>query len=590
MERNDYLIKKKIYKYMVTGVMTTVALQLGNVVDAMIVGNLIGIHGTAAITSGTPYVYILQAAAILLGSGGAVAMAILLGRRNTEDAGRVMGFCMFFSVLYPLIFTCLFPVLVPSFVRATGAAGQLAGMVRDMTTVYSIGMPILSFSIVMAYLMNIDNNPGLAAQMHIAANLLNLILDYLLVRFTPLGIKGAALSTILGYLLADLYYIPKYMRSRNRMVKPVFKNCFRKDLTGLIARRGFPNLAILVLTVISVSVINKSVMRAFGDGHFSAYAVINSTQLIVQMILNGVSSVIASVAGVLYGEKDYYGMRHVVSKVLRTALLVGAVITVVFLAVPQLLGILYGFHDEALAPVLYTGLRIFSLSFSFFILNAIAQNYYRTIGQTFLSTLSSAMVLVILKIPLTLSFLSAFGFTGLFVGAIISELLSFLLLNLVRILLQKAGKVPQKGFMAIPDHMSGEICDFTVTGTDENAVNVSDRIIEYLKKDDIPTDRCNALGIAAEELINNIGRYGYRDAKDKYIDVCLSKTEGSYYLRLRDDGVPFDPVRYKPPEHDKKTIGGLELIRDLAVRMEYVRVISLNNTVIEMDLGGKGNE
>ena len=54
--------------------------------------------------------------------------------------------------------------------------------------------------------------------------------------------------------------------------------------------------------------------------------------------------------------------------------------------------------------------------------------------------------------------------------------------------------------------------------------------------------------------------------------------------------MPFDPVRYKPPEHEEKTIGGLELIRDLAIRMEYVRVISLNNTVIEMDLGGKGNE
>ena len=49
MERNDNLIKKKIYKYMVTGVMTTIALQLGNVVDAMIVGNLIGSLGNGAI-------------------------------------------------------------------------------------------------------------------------------------------------------------------------------------------------------------------------------------------------------------------------------------------------------------------------------------------------------------------------------------------------------------------------------------------------------------------------------------------------------------------------------------------------------------
>ena len=84
---------------MLTGVMTTVALQLGNVVDAMIVGNLIGSLGNGAITAGTPYVYVLQAAAILLGSGGAVTMAILLGKRDLENAGRVMGFSMVISIL-----------------------------------------------------------------------------------------------------------------------------------------------------------------------------------------------------------------------------------------------------------------------------------------------------------------------------------------------------------------------------------------------------------------------------------------------------------------------------------------------------------
>ena len=124
MERNDNLIKKKIYKYMVTGVMTTIALQLGNVVDAMIVGNLIGSLGNGAITASTPYLYILQAATILLGSGGAVMVAILLGRRDIDSAGRVMGFCMLFSILYPLIFTILTPVVVPAFLGLTGATGE----------------------------------------------------------------------------------------------------------------------------------------------------------------------------------------------------------------------------------------------------------------------------------------------------------------------------------------------------------------------------------------------------------------------------------------------------------------------------------
>ena len=185
------------------------------------------------------------------------------------------------------------------------------------------------------------------------------------------------------------------------------------------------------------------------------------------------------------------------------------------------------------------------------------------------------------------------GFKGLFAGIIFSELVTFVLLNILRMILQALGKVGGKGFMAIPEQNEGEICDFTVTGSDENAVNVSEKIIEYCRSEKLPEDKAKALGIATEELIANIGRYGYKEQENKYIDVCLSKTDDKYYLRLRDDGIPFDPTAYNPPEHEKYEIGGLELIRKLSLKITYMRVISLNNTVIELNPvaeGGSGHE
>ncbi|MBR5337151.1 MAG: ATP-binding protein [Lachnospiraceae bacterium] len=585
MERNDDLVKRKIYQYMLTGVMTTVALQLGNVVDAMIVGNLIGSIGNSAVSASTPYLYVLQAAAILLGSGGAVTMAVLLGRRDTDNAARVMGFCMAGSLVYPIIFTFISPFLIPSFIGLTGASGELADMIGSITTVYSYGMPVISFVLVMAYLINIDNHAAMSARMHITSNAVNLVFDYILVRFTPLGITGAALSTVLGYIVSGLIFLPMYYKSKNRMVRPKLSGLIaHKDLIGLTCKNGFPNLAYLIMTVLSVGIINSSVLRTLGGGYFSAYAVANNTQLIVQMFLNGISSVIAAVAGVLFGEKDYYGMRSVLSRVLKIALLTGAVIMVVFIAVPGALAAMYGFDNEAVRPDLLTGLRIFSLSFGFFILNAVSQNYYRTTGQTFLSTASSTMQLLIFKVPLMLVFMKVFGFLGLFAAIIASELLSFAVLNLIRLIMQKMGKVPQKGFMAIPDHNSSEICSLTIRGSDETAVKVSQKVIDRCIEENIPSDKAQSLGIATEEIISNIGRYGYPDSDNKTIDVCLSENKGKYYLRFRDDGIPFNPVEYVPKEHEEYDIRGLELIRKLAVKMTYVRAISLNNTVIELDL------
>ena len=312
MERNDSLIRKKIYKYMLTGVMTTVALQLGNVVDAMIVGNLIGSIGNSAVTAASPFVYILQAAAILFGTGGAVTMAVLLGKREVRMAGKVMGFCIIFCIAYPLLFTLLTPLSVSAYISVTGATGQLADMLRSITTVYSLGMPVISVVIGMAYLISVDNHPGLAAKMNIVANVVNLLLDYILVKFTPMGITGAALSTVLGYVVAGLIFIPGYFRSKERMVHPLFRGSVKEGKLILAAMKsGLPNLVNLILTVVSMFVINSVVLRQLGSGYFSAYAVANNSLHIVQMFLSGITTVIASVAGVLFGEKDYFGMRSV---------------------------------------------------------------------------------------------------------------------------------------------------------------------------------------------------------------------------------------------------------------------------------------
>ncbi|MBQ8979320.1 MAG: hypothetical protein IJ080_06130 [Oscillospiraceae bacterium] len=223
MERNDHLIRKKIYKYMFTSVLTTVALQLGNVVDAMIVGNLIGSSANAAVCAGTPFVYLLQVAAFLMGMGGAVTIAVLLGERDTDNAGRVMGVSLLASFVYPLIFTFLTPVTVPAYIHLLGLSGEQAEMVRQIITVYSLGMPVCSVVIAMTNMISVDNHPTLSSAMLITANVINLTCDVLLVKFTPLGLIGSTLSTIIGYAIGGLIFIPVYLKSKDRMVKPSLK-------------------------------------------------------------------------------------------------------------------------------------------------------------------------------------------------------------------------------------------------------------------------------------------------------------------------------------------------------------------------------
>ncbi len=90
MERNAFLINKKIHQYILPGVLMTVAMQLGNVVDGMIVGNMLGPEAMAAIELSMPVLLLLQMPAMMLAMGGAAEAAVLLGRRETGQAGGIV--------------------------------------------------------------------------------------------------------------------------------------------------------------------------------------------------------------------------------------------------------------------------------------------------------------------------------------------------------------------------------------------------------------------------------------------------------------------------------------------------------------------
>lgn len=83
MERNDYLIKKKFYAYLIPGVMMVAALQLGNLLDSVFVGNILGMTALSASNLGMPIVFYAQVPMMILTIGGSTIAGVYIGRRET---------------------------------------------------------------------------------------------------------------------------------------------------------------------------------------------------------------------------------------------------------------------------------------------------------------------------------------------------------------------------------------------------------------------------------------------------------------------------------------------------------------------------
>ena len=97
------------------------------------------------------------------------------------------------------------------------------------------------------------------------------------------------------------------------------------------------------------------------------------------------------------------------------------------------------------------------------------------------------------------------------------------------------------------------------------------------------------IGLACEEIISNIVHYGYKRQSANYIDVNLKISENELLLRIRDDGMPFDPTKYECDKDEEYLTGGIALIAGLCDEMNYMRVLNLNNTIFTIKLGEQTN-
>lgn len=580
-KRNDYLVSKKFYRYLIPSFLSEMAMHMGSVVDAVIVGNLIGVEALSAVTLASPIIQILHLPGLILGLGGATLAAIWLGERKLKEASDMFSAC----VIAGIIFSCA-GVLTAFWVNAPLAHlvaddPQLTTFVEEYLLINLLGLPIMTLTFLTCEFLSVDNHPDLGAWMFSIAEAVNVVMDIVLVKFAGLGMEGAAAATIIGYACGLLTLIP-YARSQERMLKFYLSGVawFKDIFTAL--KTGLPRVSLEFMQALQIFVLNTAVLQILGVEAMEIYAVCSNTLIMAELLAGGIISVIPNICGVLYGERDYFGIRRLMKKVLELSGILISILTVVFLIVPEEIAILFGMENEELLPTAATCLQIYSLSFVLYVFNEFLQTYYQTILETFLATLDTILEFFVLLIPITFLLMHYYGIYGVCAAVPISEFLTIIIVEGTRKFLQERGKLPQEGLLMIPKPNHDDSFDVTIDAGEKNAVNISKKIIDYCRARNVDERTAYILGLATEEIAINISRYGYDKAKKKYIDINLSHDGEQWILRIRDDGKPFDPTQYQPEEEGQFLLGGINLIKGLAKNFSYTRVLNMNNTIIEI--------
>lgn len=586
LERNSKLMTKKMFQYLIPSILMIFAMQFGSLFDGILVGNLIGNDALTATSLVLPILYVAQLPGFAIGTGGSIVVAMLLGKREVKKAKTTFSLCMMIAFGVSLLFAIL-SFFISEPLAALFCPAEFKELGRQFVFVYLLIDPIVGFTLALACFVGVDNNPRIASAMYIVANTVKVATEFIFIKYLGMGMYGAALSTGVGYLSGALLVF-FYIKSKKRLLSFTFK--FEEPKLMLIdSLKASSSTALnFALTAIQMSICNIFISKLIDPNSVDIllFGVISNMVFVFDLILGGVIQVIPNICGVLYGEKDYFGIKKITRLLYVINIAVTSVLIVILFIFPEFYCQIFGFDASVDPERIKLFIRIFVFAFIPYEISKFNQMYYPTIEKNLPAYVTVICRTVVLMLPLSVVLLHTHGLLGYFIGQLSAEVGTVIFTYLFIFIYSKVKKLKKQGLFLIPSTKGIDEYDVTVNNEMENASILSQEVEEYALKHHISERDAAMIALGAEEIVSNIIQYGYKIKNHHYyIDVSLKIIEGKMILTIKDDGVVFDPTQYHEDEKEFST-SGILLVRKIVDKISYTRVLSTNNTSIEIYLQG----
>lgn len=564
--RNSKIINKKYWEFFIPTILMVMGGSLMVLVDGIIVSNILGIDEFAAINCTLPISQAFGMIAVLLGTGTSVVISIARGRRETEKVNK------FFSAMLILLLVFAVMFMVPQlcatdfFCSLLTSNEVLYPLVYDYYSTLLWAAPVWLFMLSMEYILRVEGKPRLATGISISSHIINLTLDVVFMGLLHMGIKGAALATIVGFGFGGVAIFCSLAFGKRTLCLSFGK---LSGCIGEIVKTGIPAALGTGLIAVELLFLNNIVMNTAGNKGMIAFSVCMSALSLGSMFVGACAQTMMPILGIYYGENDFAGLRMILKRTFRI-LLVCTITLFLFLEVfPGAFLNMYGITAAKEVAMVVPALRIYAVSLLGMSISTVMQYYYMTIEKQQLANIITLINGLVGIVPCAYIMSKVAGITGVWWAFSISQLVSILFIFVVA-----------KGNFSNIYQMKEEpaILDISLLGKENQGAEASRQVMEFLGNYEMDKKKLNKIGVATEEMIENI--YQYSQGKEVHIDLRLKAEKEGFMLSFCDDGLEFDPTTYQPEEKESYAIDSIMMLKAISKEMDYQRVIGLNKTNI----------
>lgn len=398
---DNKLFNREFNRFLWASILIGLSACLGNVVDAVIVGNLIGEDGVSAINLSTPVVQFMFTVSILLSAGAGMLVGMQLGRKDYASASHFFTLstagCLFFGVL-----VAFFGLLFLDTLTGLLCTNELLlDKTRDYLYPLLLGAPIYMMVWALANMAGVDGSPRLVSIAILIDNAVNLCLDVVLIHWLDLGIEGSSMATVIGHIVG-IVIICRHFLYPNRHLRIYCRGGEIWTTLKQTVSQGTPlALASICLTTLFLFA-NNIVLSSLGRAGIFAFSICMNILYIYNLFIAGACRTIQSLGSIQVGKRDDEKFRMVISKSFRFITIAMFITCVIILTFPEAIAEFFGAVEQDLIDEGKHALRVFAFSFIPFCYIYTLMIVYKLYGYhwmaLFISLVLSLMVIPILWI------------------------------------------------------------------------------------------------------------------------------------------------------------------------------------------------
>jgi len=280
-------------------------MTLYNVIDTIFIGHYVGPLGIAALSIVFPIQMLTMGIGMMMGMGGASLISRLIGAGNTPRAEHALGNSLTFAIIVSIALTIAGLLNPDLWLRLMGASDSILPYARDYMTIILAGVVFRTFAMSQNFLIRGTGNARVPMIGMIMGAGLNIALDAIFIIPLGMGVRGAALATVIAQLITSLYFLRYYLSGKSFLRVHLQNMIIKWDILKSILAIGISSFARTAAQSLAVIFVNRTLLAFGGDLAISSYGLIQRIMIFAIMPGIVIGQGMQPILGFNYGAKRY---------------------------------------------------------------------------------------------------------------------------------------------------------------------------------------------------------------------------------------------------------------------------------------------